>query len=253
MGTICTRSGCNVPAFFDQTSKIQHPYCCKTCAKLHLETQSKCSRAGCGRPCFVEKSSGVRHNYCSRTCAHLSRPTTIACARKNCKKLRYTSPTNPAQYHDYCSSSCYRQEIDSLKETKLKVLLDENNLDYAAVKQAFMSGWNANIGYSYGYVNNPTFHKIIRLQYPSSITNAFRDHQAQITASYGNAVANQKRWHGTKQQCALGNRNNMCPKSIRCGVCGITREGLALGHDRMYPKVLGVSIVLETSKKISIS
>ncbi|KAG1746928.1 hypothetical protein EDB19DRAFT_1894129 [Suillus lakei] len=196
----------------------------------------------------------ITHPYCGKTCAKKAKnagfdgvgvtsPDTRACLL--CKRRSQSK-----RYRHYCSSQCLQKaEQDAPQLLEIPSYHD----DYTNVENQFYASWR-----STGTVC-PTVQHIYKIVVPSNISKRYENYRSVLfqsaevesrghfagqrsfngkTMTKGNE---NRRWHGTKRDCNLGDPGNsgLC-SSTSCALCSIIKDGfkacavMIYGPDNLY-------------------
>lgn len=244
------------PKYYDGT--MTHPYCTKTCAnKAKLaNTTGNCDYCGM-RPKFHD---GHRtHDFCSKACA----ASAYSPGRKGgnggkgtCQAPGCTKPPHASRngtVGDYCSmahktlaeSICLMcrqtpkmanshfctQACNDEAERKGPIVLEvpAGHATFKSVADQFKASWR------HSNSSCPLVRRVYKIIAPTSNLAAYNAYKAsvemqgQFVASGRSAGNENRRWHGTRRECNLGDRgnNNLC-KSPTCSLCCIIRTSFDL-------------------------
>ncbi|KAJ6545000.1 hypothetical protein DFH09DRAFT_658310 [Mycena vulgaris] len=205
------------PKFFD--GKRTHPFCSKACSKnataqnplLKTNAKGTCHAPGCQKPVHTN-SNGTVGSYCSL--AHKTSLGETTCLM--CKQA-----TKLPQSH-FCSSTC---ADDAEKNGPMILEVPVGHATFKSVADQFKASWR-HTGTTCPPVRR--VYKIVATQ--ASLAN-YKAYQAKVESS-GNFVASgrsagneNRRWHGTRRECSLGDKGQtqFCG-STTCPLCCIVRS-----------------------------
>ncbi|THH08931.1 hypothetical protein EW145_g2388 [Phellinidium pouzarii] len=214
---------CKLQPRYNDGKKV-HQYCGKTCAAKGMTRRSTtsspskaavptangsvCSIPGCQKATYTDPSSGPSE-FCSLKHKRLAEDACLWC-KKATKQIRH-----------FCSRSC-AQSVQQISPGLLEV--PEGHSTFKSVAEQFKISWR--------HTNKvcPTVrrvYKIIGTQASLDKYEAYRDSveaRGQFKASNRPAGNENRRWHGTRRECTLGDQGQtqFCG-STSCSLCCIAK------------------------------
>ncbi|TFK27463.1 ADP-ribosylation [Coprinopsis marcescibilis] len=247
------------PKYFDGSKT--HPYCSKTCATTKPKSAPNGFKTGSGgangncdfcrnRPKYTD---GARtHDYCSKACARHANPqrkqSALAPASgQTCQAPGCTNPPHPTG--DYCSLAhktlsenlcilcmkapkmatshfCSQTCIDDAEKKGPCILeVPNGHVTFKSVADQFKASWR--------HTNStcPTVRRIYKIILPANNLATFDTYKASVEAkgqfgAQGRSPGNEnRRWHGTRRACNLGDKGHLQFCSTQtCSLCSIIRN-----------------------------
>ncbi|KAJ7888787.1 hypothetical protein B0H13DRAFT_2252732, partial [Mycena leptocephala] len=204
------------PKFFD--GKRTHPFCSKACSKnataqnplLKPNAKGTCHAPGCQKPAHTN-SNGTSGSYCSL--AHKTLGETICLM---CKQ----APKQPQSH--FCGSVC---ADDAEKNGPMILEVPVGHVTFKSVTDQFKASWRHT-----GKVCPPVrrVYKIVSTQAALAGYKAYQttvENTGHFVASGRSAGNENRRWHGTRRECTLGDRGQaqFC-SSTTCSLCCIIKS-----------------------------
>ncbi|KAJ3807507.1 hypothetical protein F5876DRAFT_79635 [Lentinula aff. lateritia] len=198
-----------------------HPFCSKACANnasssLHTGGNPKgtCQAPGCSKPTHVNKD-GTCGDCCSLSHKTLGETLCIMC-------LKAAKQTNS----HFCSKAC----ADNA-EMKGPMILEvpAGHVTFKDVSDQFKASWR-HVG-----AKCPPVKRIYKIVSPQSSLASYNAYKASVEArgqfsAAGRSAGNEnRRWHGTKRECHLGDKGytQFCG-SQTCSLCCIVKTSFDL-------------------------
>ncbi|KAF9001573.1 hypothetical protein BDQ17DRAFT_1391048 [Cyathus striatus] len=215
----------NRPKYFDGT-RI-HPFCSKACARIAV-----CQAPGCNNPPHIN-TNGTSSDYCSN--AHkLSGSSLPVVKHFLTSSLRRIGETlclmclqapKLANSH-FCSQKC---ADDAEKKGPMILEVPFGHVTFKSVSDQFKASWR-HVGTMCPTVRH--VYKIISPQPCLVSYNAYRatvESRGQFVAAGRSAGNENRRWHGTRRECNLGDKGHtqFC-SSPSCSLCCIVRTSYNL-------------------------
>ncbi|KAJ7846147.1 hypothetical protein B0H13DRAFT_2255474 [Mycena leptocephala] len=204
------------PKFFD--GKRTHPFCSKACSKnataqnplLKPNAKGTCHAPGCQKPAHTN-SNGTSGSYCSL--AHKTLGETICLM---CKQ----APKQPQSH--FCGSVC---ADDAEKNGPMILEVPVGHVTFKSVTDQFKASWRHT-----GKVCPPVrrVYKIVSTQAALAGYKAYQttvENTGHFVASGRSAGNENRRWHGTRRECTLGDKGQaqFC-SSTTCSLCCIIKS-----------------------------
>ncbi|KAF9037691.1 hypothetical protein BJ165DRAFT_1558638 [Panaeolus papilionaceus] len=208
----------NRPKYSDGTKT--HDYCSKACARSANGPQRRGTNGGssngrsatiCQAPGCQNPPHSVGQDYCS--IAHKTLGETLCLMCLQAPKM--------ANCH-FCSQTC----IDDA-ESKGPMILEvpQGHVTFKSVAEQFKASWR-HTGSSC-----PPVKRVYKIVTPASSLASYNAYRAAVEArgqfvSSGRSAGNEnRRWHGTKRSCNLGDKGHtqFC-SSTSCSLCSIMRS-----------------------------
>ncbi|KAL1666938.1 hypothetical protein GGF50DRAFT_125280 [Schizophyllum commune] len=172
-----------------------------------------CTIADCGNSVY-RKNDGTLSKYCSLKHRNLAEHICLLC-RKN--------PTD--RVSAYCGRACRDTALDK-GPLVLKVPVDHDR--FRSVARQFQDSWRHR-------TSIPAVRQIYFIQPPREIVNQYKQYREEVESrghftAQGLTKGNEnRRWHGTKRQCRLGDdgQNHLCDMPS-CSLCSIIRTSFDL-------------------------
>ncbi|TFK69964.1 ADP-ribosylation [Pluteus cervinus] len=206
---------CNIrPKYHDGTRT--HDYCGRACAASARKPAAKgtCQAPGCQKPAHAN-SRGATGDYCSM--AHKTLAETVCLMCRHSPKMANSN---------FCSQTCI-DDAENLAPTVLEVPV--GHVTFKSVAEQFKASWR------HGNTACPPVrrvYKIVSSQSSLASYSAYRaavESRGQFAASGRSSGNENRRWHGTRRECTLGDKSNasLC-KSPSCSLCCIIRTSFDL-------------------------
>ncbi|KAI0695392.1 hypothetical protein BC835DRAFT_1414906 [Cytidiella melzeri] len=249
------------PKFVDAATGKPHPYCSKSCATAAKHNVSNLCMGCHARPKRVEAAR--THDYCSKSCAQASssssshsasrqsgaNPNPIGtCQIPGCTKPVHKNTTGSGPMGRFCGHAhkelaekaclycrkapkqgdrhfCGQACADeATKKGPMILEVPEEHVTFRSVEAQFKSSWR-HVGRACPSVRH--IYKIIADQSSLDKYNAYRDDveaRGQFVASGRSAGNENRRWHGTRRECKLGDKGHtsFCA-SNNCSLCCVMR------------------------------
>ncbi|KZT01538.1 ADP-ribosylation [Laetiporus sulphureus 93-53] len=211
------------PQFTDGTRK--HQFCSRTCASKHKPatpqrntinknaiTNGLCLLPGCNKPAF--KSANGTGKYCTNAHKNLGETACLWCFQR----------PKQGTFH-YCSRAC---AAEAQKHAIVLLEIPEGHAVYKSVAEQFKSSWRH-------ATPCPTVRYIYKIVESKTSQDKYEQYKAAVE-SRGNFVAagrpagnENRRWHGTRRECTLGDNSNaqLC-SSATCSLCCIIKTSFDL-------------------------
>ncbi|KAJ8516790.1 hypothetical protein ONZ45_g5937 [Pleurotus djamor] len=221
-----TSSNCDVchtrPKYNDGTKT--HPFCSKACAKkFHGGGKSSICRApGCQKPTFTTPN-GTQSDYCSMAHKTLVETICILCLQ---------APKQSGSH--FCSKTC---SDDAESKGPMILEVPQGHVTFKSVADQFKASWR-HAGTSCPPVRH--VYKILSPQASLANYDAYRaavESRGQFVAAGRSAGNENRRWHGTRRECNLGDpgQSAFC-SSPTCSLCCIVKTSYDL---RLFGKKTG--------------
>ncbi|KAJ7757697.1 hypothetical protein DFH07DRAFT_1060525 [Mycena maculata] len=204
------------PKFFD--GKRTHPFCSKACSKnataqnplLKPNAKGICNAPGCQNPAHTN-ANGTAGSYCSL--AHKTLGETICLRCRQAPKL--------SQSH-FCSTIC---ADDAEKNGPMILEVPVGHVTFKSVADQFKTSWR------HTGKTCPPVRRVYKIISPQTSWANYKAYQTKIENSghfvaSGRSAGNEnRRWHGTRRQCNLGDKGQtqFC-SSTTCSLCCIVRS-----------------------------
>ncbi|KAJ7111951.1 hypothetical protein C8R44DRAFT_882981 [Mycena epipterygia] len=204
------------PKFFD--GKRTHPFCSKSCSKnalaqnplLKPNAKGTCHAPGCQKPVH-NNANGTVGSYCSL--AHKTVGETICLM---CKQ----APKQPQSH--FCGSTC---SDDAEKNGPIILEVPVGHATFKSVSDQFKASWRHT-----GKVCPPV-KRVYKIVAPQASLANYKAYQTQVenaghfVASGRSAGNENRRWHGTRRECNLGDKGQtqFCT-STTCPLCCIVKS-----------------------------
>ncbi|EKM78961.1 hypothetical protein AGABI1DRAFT_41363 [Agaricus bisporus var. burnettii JB137-S8] len=221
-GAFCEHCLVNVK-YFDGTKT--HPFCSKACAKKANRKQSLnvtipapkppgiCQAPNCQSQVYTN-SNGSLGEYCSIAHKTLGETLCLMCLQAPKTTLSH-----------FCSQTCI-DKVEKLGSTILEVPV--GHVTFKSVADQFKSSWRHNS-------QCPSVRRIYKICFPPSSLAAYNTYKSSVEArgqfaSQGRSAGNEnRRWHGTRRECHLGDKGNtqLCASST-CSLCSIVKNSYDL-------------------------
>ncbi|PPQ78504.1 hypothetical protein CVT26_005143 [Gymnopilus dilepis] len=241
------------PKHFDGT-KI-HPYCGKTCANKRLNSNAASGPVNSNNCNFCHNrpkySDGTKtHDYCSKACARNAigpqrKATGGGSTAALCQAPGCQNPPHPG--HDYCSMAhktlgenlclmclqapkmanshfCSQTCIDDA-ESKGPMILEvpSGHVTFKSVADQFKASWRHGSAC-------PPVRRVYKILVPPALLSAYNSYKTAVETrgqfvAAGRAEGNEnRRWHGTRRICNLGDKGHtqFC-STPSCSLCCIIR------------------------------
>lgn len=212
------------PKFFDGVQT--HPYCSKACAAGSGKTAPRkqnttngnskgtCLVSGCQKPCYTN-ANGTIGDYCSQ--AHKTLGETICLM---CRKV----PKAPNSH--FCGQTC---SDDAEKNGPMLLEIPIGHVTFKSVADQFKTSWR-HLGKTC-----PPVRRVYKILAPQASLSSYNAYRAAVEArgqfvSQGRSAGNEnRRWHGTRRECSLGDKGNttFCGSST-CSLCCIVKTSYDL-------------------------
>ncbi|RDB29283.1 Poly [ADP-ribose] polymerase 3 [Hypsizygus marmoreus] len=255
------------PKFFD--GSVTHPYCNKTCANMAKGHNKSSSTSGNCEVCKLRPKyrdpSGFVHPYCGKSCANSTPKPTPArkqtmpsngkglCQAPGCQKPSFMNPNGtPSDYcsqghktlgesiclmcHQaaklpnahFCSQTC---TDDAENQGPLMLEVPKGHLTFKSVEEQFKASWR-HTGKPCPRVRR--LYKIISSKGSLASYEAYRaavEVRGQFVAAGRSAGNENRRWHGTRRECNIGDKGHvtLC-SSTNCPMCCIIRTSFDLSR-----------------------
>jgi len=215
----CTVCGLN-PKYSD--GNTVYDFCGKTCAGKARQAgpvkavvtgaNRLCAIHGCTQAAYRDVSKGINGKFCSKAHKKLADESCIICMK------------NPPKMGVFCSWACTR-----VAEQKAPTIIDipDGHDKFKSVSDQFKASWRSG--------TCPPVRKVYNV---ITTTAAFKGYEAYRNAieakgrfqSKGRPEGNQnRRWHGTKRECTLGDPGNTTPcASGTCPLCNIIKVSFSM-------------------------
>ncbi|KAI0925690.1 hypothetical protein AcV5_008361 [Taiwanofungus camphoratus] len=255
--------GCHVrPKYFDGTKT--HPYCGKSCAavaKSHAHAGSGSTCTFChSRPKYFDGTT--LHPYCSKTCAQQAKANGTRqnpinangsgmCQVPDCNKPAYKPPNGTGKYcglahkrlaenacllcrkairrgdRHFCGSAC---ADEAQKKAVILLEIPEDHVTFRDVATQFKTSWR-HAGSRCPAVRH--IYKIVGHQVSLDKYEAYKnavESRGQFLASGRSAGNENRRWHGTRRECSIGDKGHtqFCSSST-CSLCCIIKTSFDIG------------------------
>ncbi|KAJ7472738.1 hypothetical protein FB451DRAFT_1469698 [Mycena latifolia] len=204
------------PKFFD--GKRTHPFCSKACSKnataqnpvLKPNAKGTCHAPGCSKPSHTNANGSVG-NYCSL--AHKTLGETICLM---CKQ----APKQPQSH--FCGQTC---ADDAEKNGPMILEVPVGHTTFKSVADQFKASWR------HSGTTCPPVRRIYKIVAPQASLANYNAYQAKVentghfVASGRSAGNENRRWHGTRRECNLGDKGQtqFCA-STTCSLCCIVKS-----------------------------
>ncbi|KAG6331006.1 hypothetical protein ID866_8086, partial [Astraeus odoratus] len=167
----------------------------------------------------------IIHPYCGKSCVQKAAAARVTQTPSRPRKDGCLLCGTSIKRGVFCSQACA-----SKAENQAPLLLEvPNGHDkFQSVADQFKTSWRCQ-------TPCPTVRRVYKVVCSRSSTNMYETYRDQVEAR-GNFVASgrspgneNRRWHGTKRQCLLGDNGNttLCSSSS-CSLCGIIRNSYSL-------------------------
>lgn len=175
---------------------------------------SACSIPGCQQAAYKD-SNGNPGKYCGKTHQALGRKGCIAC-----RKADKSGKTN------FCTAC----EVSVMQSAPAVVEIAEENETFKSVAQQFKRSWR----HTTACPKVRAIYKIVSSQQILDKYSAYRDSveaRGNFTAVNRPPGNENRRWHGTRRKCALGDKGctTFC-SDLQCSLCCIIRTSFDLAH-----------------------
>lgn len=220
---------CNHKPCYFENGKY-YDFCGKTCAtkysqNVQVPIAPKC-KAGCGKDCFFE--NGNYYDFCGKTCRnnHLQKSKVPKC-KTGCGKDCFFEN---GKYYDFCGKTC-KNSFSTSKSNDVSII-SSSDKKYQDIENQFTSKWKKS--------GTPKVHVILKIHNSSTIESKFLNYQKKVDdemkqkghknkSHFSGSGNTNRRFHGTKQECSLGLKNNTnCCSNSNCYVCGIIKNGFKI-------------------------
>ncbi|KAJ7222937.1 hypothetical protein C8J57DRAFT_242270 [Mycena rebaudengoi] len=209
------------PKFFD--GKRTHPFCSKACSKssvaqapiLKPNAKGTCNAPGCQKAVHAN-ANGTSGSYCSL--AHKTLGETI-CLR--CQQ----APKEPKSH--FCSTACAN---DAEKNGPMIIEVPAGHVTFKSVADQFKASWR------HAGSTCPPVRRIYKIVATPTSMASYKAYQAGVESA-GNFLASgrsagneNRRWHGTRRECNLGDKSQtqFCA-SATCSLCCIIKSSFDIG------------------------
>ncbi|KAJ7081840.1 hypothetical protein B0H15DRAFT_952856 [Mycena belliarum] len=203
------------PKFFD--GNRTHPFCSRACSKnalakipvLKPNAKGTCHAPGCQKPAHTN-GNGSAGSYCSL--AHKTIGETICLMCRQAPKL--------AQSH-FCGSTC---ADDAEKNGPMMLEVPAGHATFKSVADQFKASWR------HSGTICPPVRRVYKIVAPQASMASYKAYQTKVEST-GNFVASgrsagneNRRWHGTRRECHLGDKGQtqFCA-STTCSLCCIVK------------------------------
>ncbi|KZT07038.1 uncharacterized protein LAESUDRAFT_129659 [Laetiporus sulphureus 93-53] len=211
------------PQFTD--GKRTHPYCSRTCASKQTPAAPQrnttnrsavsngiCPIPGCNQPAF--KSTNGTGKYCTKKHKTLGENACLWCLQK---PKQGTFP--------YCSRTCAEE---AQKHAVVLLEVPENHTVFNNVVAQFKSSWRHNS-------QCPKVKHVYKIVRPKASQDQYEKYKAAVESrghfmAAGRPAGNEnRRWHGTRRECTIGDNGNaqLC-SSASCALCRIIETSFDL-------------------------
>ncbi|KAJ8693295.1 hypothetical protein PTI98_010529 [Pleurotus ostreatus] len=214
---------CHIRPKYNDGTKT-HPFCGKACAKKANGGGGKsiCRAPGCQKPTYTT-SNGTQSEFCSLAHKTLVETICILCLQ---------APKQPGSH--FCSKTC---SDDAESQGPIILEVPQGHVTFKSVAEQFKTSWR-----HAGTSCPPVKHVYKIMSTPASLANynAYRagvETRGQFVASGRSAGNENRRWHGTRRECNLGDpgQTAFC-SSTTCSLCCIVRTSYEL---RLFGKKTG--------------
>ncbi|KLO12670.1 hypothetical protein SCHPADRAFT_904911 [Schizopora paradoxa] len=171
-----------------------------------------CAVSGCMRPAYRDASKGIHGRFCSKAHKKLADESCIICMK------------NPPKMGVFCSKAC-----SSAAEQKAPAIIEipEGHDQFKSVADQFKASWRSG--------TCPPVRKVYKVITTAAALKSYETYRSMIEAkgrfqAMGRPEGNQnRRWHGTKRQCTLGDPGNVtfC-SSTTCALCNIIKTSFSM-------------------------
>ncbi|KAG1746935.1 ADP-ribosylation [Suillus lakei] len=206
-----------------------HQFCGKTCAAQSSALRNLCKYCQ-SAPRYND--GNITHPYCGKTCAKKAKNAGLDCGvtspdTRACLLCKRRSQSK--RFRHYCSSQCLQKAEQNAPQL---LEIPSYHDDYTNVENQFYAAWRGT------GTARPTVQHIYKIVVPSNISKRYEDYRAKVESQghfAGQRSSNGKtmtkgnenrRWHGTKRDCNLGDPGNsgLC-SSTSCALCSIIKDG----------------------------
>ncbi|KAG1743473.1 hypothetical protein EDB19DRAFT_1633152 [Suillus lakei] len=206
-----------------------HQFCGRRCAAQASNLCKHCQAA----PRYTD--GNVTHPYCGKACARnatnagadsfvVSSDACLSCKKRpQSQRFRY-----------YCSSQCHQEAQQNAPQL---LEIPSNHNDYTNIETQFYDSWR------HTDKVRPSVRHIYKIIVSSNINKRYDNYRAKVESrghfagklsSNGKAMTEgneNRRWHGTKRDCNLGDsgNTNLCSSSS-CALCSIIQNGFKVRY-----------------------
>ncbi|KAJ7067311.1 hypothetical protein C8F01DRAFT_664434 [Mycena amicta] len=204
------------PKHFD--GKRTHPFCSRACSKnaaaqnapLKANAKGLCHAPGCQKPAHTN-SDGSSGSYCSL--AHKILGETICLMCQQAAKL--------PQSH-FCSTTC---ADNAEKSGPMLLEVPVGHATFKSVADQFKASWR------HSNKHCPPVRRVYKIVSTQASMTSYKAYQTTVenaghfVASGRSAGNENRRWHGTKRECNVGDKGQtqLC-QSTKCSLCCIIKS-----------------------------
>ncbi|KAF8176126.1 hypothetical protein K438DRAFT_1518572, partial [Mycena galopus ATCC 62051] len=216
------------PKFFD--GKRTHPFCSKACsksataqnpllksnAKVGFQPRSKgmCHAPGCQKPAHTN-ANGTSGSYCSLAHKILGETICLMCKQ---------APKQPQSH--FCGAAC---ADDAEKNGPMLLEIPAGHVTFKSVADQFKASWR------HTGKNCPPVRRVYKIVATEATLASYNAYQTKVenaghfVASGRSAGNENRRWHGTRRECNLGDKGHtqLCA-STTCPLCCIIQSSFDL-------------------------
>jgi hypothetical protein len=191
-----------------------HPFCSKSCAKVFHGRQGKrvCKLYGCHDPVYADASGSSL--YCKKSHKSLGEDVCLVCRRNR------SQPKS-----QFCGQTC---EDDAISKGPMLLKVPRDHNTFKSVADQFKVSWKHSS-------HPPAVRRVFKIVSPKSLSSSYEAYRAAVEArghheATGRSTGNEnRRWHGTKRECHLGDKGHdqLC-SSTTCSLCCIIKTSYNL-------------------------